>query len=129
MSRTPKARALGAALRQAREEKHQLLRELGAAINKDIGVISRWETGERTPKPEQVAQILSTLGVNGDRYDEIMTLAYGTNESQWVGTTLPEQKQQMVAYVDWEQNASRIVEVGPLLVPASCRSATTPGRS
>lgn len=117
MARTPKARALGAALRQAREDRGLLLRELGAAINKDIGVVSRWETGERTPKPEQVAQILSTLGVNGERYDEIMTLAYGTNESQWVATTLPEQKQQMVAYVDWEQNASRIVEVAPLLVP------------
>jgi transcriptional regulator with XRE-family HTH domain len=117
VARTPKARALGGALRQSREEKGLLLRELSAAINKDNGAISRWENGERTPKPEQVAQILSTLGVTGDRYDEIMTLAYGTNESQWVATTLPEQKQQMVAYVDWEQNASRIVEVAPLLVP------------
>jgi transcriptional regulator with XRE-family HTH domain len=117
VARTPKARALGGALRQAREEKGLLLRELGVAISKDNGVISRWETGERTPKPEQVAQILSILGVIGDRYDEVMTLAYGTNESQWVATTLPEQKQQMVAYVDWEQNASRIVEVAPLLVP------------
>jgi transcriptional regulator with XRE-family HTH domain len=117
VARTPKARALGAALRQAREEKHLLLRELGTAINRDIGVISRWETGERTPKPEQVAQILTTLSVSGDRYDEIMTLAYGTNQSQWVATTLPEQKQQTVAYLDWEQNASRIIEVAPLLVP------------
>jgi transcriptional regulator with XRE-family HTH domain len=117
MARTPKARALGAALRQAREEKQMILRELGAAINREIGVISRWETGDRTPKPEQVAQILTKLGVEGDRYDEIMTLAYGTDQSQWIATTLPEQKQQMVAYVDWEQNASRIVEVAPLLVP------------
>jgi hypothetical protein len=46
-----------------------------------------------------------------------MTLAYGTNESQWVATSLPEQRQQMAAYVDWEQNASRIVEMAPLLVP------------
>lgn len=117
MARTPKSRALGAALRQAREEKDLLLRELASAINKDIGVVSRWENGERTPKPEQVAQILSTLSVNGERYDEVMTLAYGTNEPQWVAITLPEQKQQMVAYLDWEQNATRIVEVAPLLVP------------
>jgi transcriptional regulator with XRE-family HTH domain len=117
MARTPKARALGAALRQAREEKQLLLRELAAALSRDMGVLSRWETGDRTPKPEQVAQILTTLGVNGDRYEEIMTLAYGTNESQWVATTLPEQKQQMAAFLDWEQNASRIVEVAPLLVP------------
>jgi transcriptional regulator with XRE-family HTH domain len=117
MARTPKARALGAALRQVREEKHKLLREVASVINRDIGVLSRWETGDRTPKPEHVAQILTTLGVNGDRYDEIMTLAYGTDESQWVATTLPEMRQQMAAYLDWEQNASRIVEVAPLLIP------------
>lgn len=117
MARTPKARALGAALRQAREQTGMLLRELGAAINRDAGVLSRWETGERTPKPEQVAQILTTLGVGGERYDELMTLAYRTDESQWVATTLPEQAQQMAAYIDWERTASRIVEVAPLLVP------------
>ena len=117
MARTPKARALGAALRQAREEKGLLLRELAAAINRDLGVLSRWETGERTPKPEMVAQILTKLGVEGEPFDDIMTLAYGTDESQWVATTLPEQRVQMAAYVDWEQNATRIVEVAPLLVP------------
>jgi transcriptional regulator with XRE-family HTH domain len=117
MTRTPKAQALGAALRHAREEKHLLLRELATAIKRDIGVVSRWETGDRTPKPEQVAQILTKLGVDGERYDDIMTLAYGTNESQWVATTLPEQRQQLAAYVDWEQGASRIVEVAPMLVP------------
>lgn len=117
MARTPKARALGAALRQAREGKSMLLRELGAAINRDIGVLSRWENGERTPKPEQVAQILTKLGVDGQRYDDIMTLAYGTNESQWVATTLPEQRQQMRALMDWESTASLIVDVAPLLIP------------
>jgi transcriptional regulator with XRE-family HTH domain len=117
MARTPKARALGAALRQAREGKELRLRELAEAINRDIGVLSRWENGERAPKPEQVAQILTKLGVDGERYDDIMTLAYGTNESQWVATTLPEQRQQMIAYTDWEQNATRIVEVAPLLIP------------
>jgi transcriptional regulator with XRE-family HTH domain len=116
MTRTPKAQALGAALRHAREEKHLLLRELATAIKRDIGVVSRWETGDRTPKPEQVAQILTKLGVDGERYDDIMTLAYGTNESQWVATTLPEQRQQLAAFVDWEQRARRIVEVTPMLV-------------
>ena len=109
--------ALGAALRQAREERKLLLRELAAAVNKDIGVLSRWETGDRTPQPEQVSQILATLQVGGDRFEEIMTLAYGTKESQWVAISLPEQKQQMAAYVDWEQTATRIVEMAPLLVP------------
>lgn len=94
-----------------------LLRELAATLQRDNGVLSRWETGERTPKPEQVAQILTKLGVDGDLYDDIMTLAYGTDEPQWVATTLPEQRQQMIAYVDREQKATHIVEVAPLLVP------------
>lgn len=117
MARTPKARALGAALRQAREERQMLLRQLGAAIDRDIGVLSRWETGERTPKPEHVVQILTKLDVDGDRFAEIMTLAYGTNEPQWLATTLPEQRRQMAAFLDWERNARRIVTVSPLLVP------------
>ena len=123
MARTPKAQALGAALRQAREDRQLLLRELAAMIKRDIGVVSRWETGDRTPKPEQVAQILTKLEVDGERYDEIMTLAYGTNESQWMATTLPEQRQQMAALVDWEQRATRIVEVSPLLVPGLLQSS------
>jgi transcriptional regulator with XRE-family HTH domain len=109
--------ALGAAIRQARVAKGLLLRELAAAISRDIGVLSRWETGERTPKPEQVAQILTKLDVEGSEYEDIMTLAYGTAESQWVAISLPEQRRQMTAYVHWEQNATRIVEVAPLLVP------------
>lgn len=117
MARTPKAQALGAALRQAREERKLLLRELASAINKDIGVLSRWETGDRAPKPEQVSQILATLQVGGDRFEEIMTLAYGTKESQWVATTMPEQRRQLAALVDWELRATRIVEVAPLIVP------------
>jgi transcriptional regulator with XRE-family HTH domain len=123
MARTPKAQALGAALRQAREERKLLLRELAVAIQKDIGVLSRWETGDRTPKPEQVAQILATLQVGGERYEDIMTLAYGTNESQWVAFSLPEQRQQLAALVDWEQSATHIVAVAPLLIPGLLQTA------
>jgi transcriptional regulator with XRE-family HTH domain len=117
MTRTPKARALGGALRAAREDRGLKLRELATRINRDPGLLSRWETGERTPKPETVSQILTTLGVNGTRYEELMTLAYGTDHPQWAATTQPEQRQQLTAFLDFEQNATRIVEVAPLLVP------------
>jgi transcriptional regulator with XRE-family HTH domain len=123
MARTPKARALGGALRQARTDKGLTLRALAMSINRDAGVLSRWETGERTPKPEQVSQLLTALGVNGDRYDEIMTLAYGTDEPQWAATTLPEQRQQLAAFLDAEQNASKITEVAPLLIPGMLQSS------
>ena len=92
MTRTPKARALGSALRAAREDRGLKLRQLAIQINRDPGILSRWETGERTPKPENVSQILTALGVNGAHYDEIMTLAYRTDEPQWAATTQPEHR-------------------------------------
>jgi transcriptional regulator with XRE-family HTH domain len=59
MARPPTAHALGRALRHAREDGGLTLRELGAKLERDHGVISRWETGERTPRPDQVAQFLT----------------------------------------------------------------------
>lgn len=117
MARTPKGRALGNALRQARNERGLTLREFSPLIGRDAAEISRWETGERTPKPEQVAQMLTALGVNGDRYNEVMTLAYNTDAPLWVATSLPEQRQQLAAFLDFEQNSTKIIEVAPLLVP------------
>lgn len=117
MARTPKGRALGAALRRAREDRGWKMREFAAEIGRDPGVLSRWETGERTPKPEQVAQILTALGINGERYEEIVALAYGTDATMWVATSLPEQRQQLAAFIDYEQKAKTVTEVSPLLVP------------
>ncbi len=117
MTKTPKGRALGSALRQARQDRDLTVRAFASQLGRDPGVLSRWETGERTPKPEQVAQILTSLGVNGDEYEEIIQLTYGANDSNWVATTLPAQRQQLAAYIDFEQNATKILEVSPLLIP------------
>ncbi|WP_436495569.1 helix-turn-helix domain-containing protein [Actinokineospora sp. HUAS TT18] len=123
MAKTPKAVALGSALRQARVDKGHKLREFAAMINRDPAMLSRWETGDRIPKPEHVAQILTVLGVNGDQYDDIMTLVYGTGEPQWVATTLPEQRQQLAAYLEYEQQAATIIEVSPLMIPGLLQTA------
>ncbi|MEV0089817.1 helix-turn-helix transcriptional regulator [Saccharopolyspora sp. NPDC050642] len=117
MTKTPKGRALGNALRQARQEQDLTVRAFAAQLGRDPGVLSRWETGDRTPKPEQVAQILTSLGVSGDRYEEIVDLAYGADDSNWVATTLPAQRQQLASFIDFEQNATKILEVSPMLIP------------
>lgn len=119
MARTPKGRRLGDALREARESQQPsiTLRELGSRIDRNSGTLSRYETNERTPKPEDVAQILTALGIKGAKYDEVMSLARDTDAPLWVATTLPEQKQQLAAVVDSEQNSRYIIEVSPLLVP------------
>jgi len=83
MTRTPKAHALGTALRDARERQKLSTRELADRIGRNHGEISRWETGDRTPKPENVAQVLTALGIVGEQYDDIMSLTYDTRAPLW----------------------------------------------
>lgn len=123
MGKTPKAVALGSALRQARQDKGLKLRDFALHISRDPAMLSRWENGERCPKPEQVARILASLGVSGERYDEVMTLVHGTSEPHWVATTLPERRQQMAAFVEYEKKATSIVSAAAMLVPGLLQTA------
>lgn len=122
MSKTPKGLRLANALRAARESRGTTLRDLGERTGRNSGVLSRYETGDRTPKPEDVAQILTALGVRGTEYEDIMTLAYDTDAPQWAAWTMAEQRQHLAALVDAEQNASTIVEVAPSIFPGLLQS-------
>lgn len=115
--RTPKARALGAALRKAREQRGYGLREFAKVLERDPGVLSRWETGDRIPSPDQAAQYLTRLEVIGEQYEEIMELTRATDEPRWLAISLPEQRQQFDALLDFEQHASTITNLAPMLVP------------
>jgi transcriptional regulator with XRE-family HTH domain len=114
---TPKARRLGAALREARIECGLGVRELANRLGKDHSLVSRYERGHRAPKPEDVATILGILGVNGDRREEILALARGTDDRRWLAVTLPELQQQLAALIDFEREATAIVDIAPLLIP------------
>jgi transcriptional regulator with XRE-family HTH domain len=116
-TRTPKARALGAALRAAREERDWSQRKLAGEISRDSGLVSRWESGERAPRATDVARILAVLGVNGEQYDEIVAMASGTDEPRWLAVSLPAQRQQLAALLECERTASKITHVAPLLIP------------
>jgi transcriptional regulator with XRE-family HTH domain len=116
-NRTPRSRALGNALREARLDRDIGLRQFAKEIGRDPSLVSRWETGDRTPTPTDVAHILGKLGVTGERYDEIIELAYGTDDARWLATTVPEQRAQLAALLDFEATASAIVDVSPLVVP------------
>lgn len=114
---TPKALALGAQLRSARTASKLSLRELGRRLQVDHSVLSRYESGERSPEPEEVAAILALLGVNGGERERIIDLARDTGGSSWIAVGLPEQRAQLAALLDFEQMATEIVDVSPLLVP------------
>src|SRR6185369_6134333 len=77
---TPRRRALGAALREAREAAgYTNLTAFAQLIEVAPATLSRWETGERTPKPTDVVRILTTLGVNGQQFEDILALASDTD--------------------------------------------------
>lgn len=116
-TRTPKARALGSALREAREDRGLSLRKLARELGRDPSALSRWETGDRAPKPTEVAQILTFLGIVGPRYDEIIDMASGTAAPRWLAVSLPEQRQQLAALLDFERTAHTVTDVSPLLIP------------
>jgi transcriptional regulator with XRE-family HTH domain len=122
-NRTPKARALGGMLREARTERGVGLRTFAHELGRDPGLLSRWETGDRVPKPTDVAQILTKLGIFGARYDEILDFCYGAGDPQWLAVTLPEQRRMLAALLDFESTASAIVDVSPLLIPGLLQSS------
>ncbi|HEX3781318.1 MAG TPA: helix-turn-helix transcriptional regulator [Pseudonocardiaceae bacterium] len=114
---TPKARALGVALRKARESRDVGVRELARQIGDDAGALSRYEKGERALKPEKASQILGALGINGSEYQAIMALTHDTEGPLWVAVSLPEQQHQADALLEFEDKASRIILVGASLIP------------
>jgi transcriptional regulator with XRE-family HTH domain len=116
-NRSPRARALGKALRDVRLEQKLGLREFAKTLGRDPSLLSRWESGDRTPPATEVAQILGTLRITGTRYDEIIDLARGVGDPLWLATTLPEQRAQLAALLDFENAASIITDIAPLLVP------------
>lgn len=115
-TRTPRSRALGNAIRTARLDRNIGLRQFAKEIERDASLLSRWESGDRVPPPTEVAQILGKLGVTGARYTEILELARGTDDPRWLATTLPGQKAQLAALLDFEATADVLTDVAPLLV-------------
>lgn len=117
MAPTPKARALGNILRQARVDRELTTRGLADLIGCSQAQISKWENGESAPKPEKVAQLLGNLGVNGSDLEHAVNLAHGVNSSSWIAMSLPAQRPQLEALTELESAATKIVSVSPLLIP------------
>jgi transcriptional regulator with XRE-family HTH domain len=103
-------------LRKARLDQNIGLRQFAKEIERDASLLSRWESGDRTPPAIEVAYILGKLGVTGARYAEIVELAQGTDDSRWLATTLPGQKAQLAALLEFEATADVLTDVAPLLV-------------
>lgn len=59
--------SFGEIIRQAREEKNLILRQVGAELDIDQAIISKFERGERKPTKEQVQKFADFYNLEKDR--------------------------------------------------------------
>jgi transcriptional regulator with XRE-family HTH domain len=114
---TPRARALGAAIRSVRKQAGFTSRELGRRLGLSHAMISHWETGRRVPGSEDAASLLTAIGLSGDQKRRIMDLARGATEPNWLTYGEPSFPQQLNGVLECERAADSIFEWSPLCVP------------
>ncbi|WP_406629046.1 helix-turn-helix domain-containing protein [Amycolatopsis sp. WGS_07] len=114
---SPRARGLGAALRDARLEARFGLRELGRRIGVNPALLSNWELGQRVPTPVEVAGVLGALGVTGQRKAWIMLLARGVSGPSWFSAGSQADPAHYTTLVAHERVARSVTVWAPLLVP------------
>ncbi|ASU79848.1 XRE family transcriptional regulator [Actinopolyspora erythraea] len=113
----PKARALGAELRECRIAAGVKQRELAKQLDVSYVSISRYETGARTPQPEDVAQILATLGVTGEKYAELVDMARDADQPNWLDTGHTGIRRELTTLIEFERTAQRITDVATIVIP------------
>ncbi|MET9260828.1 Scr1 family TA system antitoxin-like transcriptional regulator [Amycolatopsis sp. NPDC004079] len=114
---SPRARGLGAALRDARIEARFGLRELGRRIGVNPALLSNWELGQRVPTPVEVSGVLGALGVTGERKAWIMLLARGVSGPSWFSAGSQADPAHYTTLIAHERVATSVTVWAPLLVP------------
>lgn len=118
---TPRARALSAALREARLASGTGLRELGRMLSISHTDLSLWENAYRVPNVEVVAMILAALRVRPEERERILELARNAGESNWLAVG-DSGVQQLAGVIESGRAASAIIEWAPHLVPGLLQS-------
>ncbi|ASU79949.1 XRE family transcriptional regulator [Actinopolyspora erythraea] len=84
--------------------------------------LSRYESGARTPKPEDVAQILTTLGVRGARYHELVEMARDADQPNWVSGPTGARRE-LTTLIEFETSARHITDVCTDVMPGLLQTA------
>ncbi|WP_026454227.1 helix-turn-helix domain-containing protein [Saccharomonospora iraqiensis] len=111
---TPRARALGAELRQARETAGLSQEAVARQVGRTKSHVSRWENGRLTPAEAEVAQVIQLLGVPCAERERLLDLARAALDPNWIA---PGVDKQLAALTDYERTAKLIVNVQPMLIP------------
>lgn len=120
---TPRTRALASALRRARTEASFGVREVSRRLGMSHTTISQWETGKRVPHPEDVAAMLAAIGLTGERREEILDLARGAADPNWLAAGGSGGAMLLAGVIECERTATEIIEWSPLVVPGLLQTA------
>lgn len=117
-------RGLGMELRHYREEARMSCAQVGAVLGWSANTISRLERGLRPDTTaEEVSAIVAAVGVTGPDRDRLMRMARGYREQGWWEGTKTHLTDQARTYLKFEDRATRIIDVEPLLVPGLLQTA------
>jgi len=114
---TPRTRALAAALRRARMNANIGVREAARLLDLSHTTISQWETGKRVPSIEDVSAMLQAIRVTGKRRDDILDLARGSIDHNWLAKSTSDRSQGLIGILECERTATEIITWEPLVIP------------
>ena len=113
----PQARGLAAGLREMRNEAKLPMQWVADQLGWSQSTVSRIEAGKRVVTPEEVAALLATYRVTGERRDRLIAMARDADRPGWLETQpagIPVQTSMLAQY---ETEAIRLVSVDLLALP------------
>lgn len=102
------------ALREAAGLKHE---ELAARIGESRAKISRLENSRIPPKTKDVIKLLDAMGVDGDKWTQIVTIAREAAEEGWWESDAKAMGARQALYADLEAGAATICEYQQNFMP------------
>ncbi|SDJ81132.1 Helix-turn-helix domain-containing protein [Actinopolyspora mzabensis] len=114
---TPKARALGAELREAREASGQSLRAVARELETNHVKLGRYESGAQVPAPEFVAVYLAACGTTASERDRVVEMARDADQPDWLTTGRNGSRHELTTLIEFERTAIAISDVATDLVP------------
>ncbi|MGJ7907906.1 helix-turn-helix domain-containing protein [Actinopolyspora sp. H202] len=114
---SPRVRALGAELREAREAAGMTMREVAQRLGWHHSKYARFESGDQPPTPEQASAILATYGTSEAERERLTEMAsdIANGDANWLKTGSGHDE--LTTLLEFERTATNIVDVSPLLIP------------
>src|ERR1044072_3729715 len=106
-------RGIGLGLYRLRKDTGLSVAAVGDQLGVSASTISRIETGKREPSSEEVASILTVLGVKGVEREKLIAHSQKQGELDMMErATSPEKSRN---FLNFEERATRLVDFQPLL--------------